>query len=170
MQQRTTERGWREPLPHPDFEHGISGMIDIFVLLHGIPEDCHTENQRNQGITCDKLIDDRISSPHLASSGFCSNPAPSAGRSIIISDQWYNSHDQWCSCPTYQTSIESYVIVMLGMFLQSHYLQFSWFGSGSIIHTICSPTVLNGLVVFKTSLCTPIENTIIIIASWDKKW
>jgi hypothetical protein len=60
--------------------------------------------------------------------------------------------------------------VMLGMFLQSHYLQFSWFGSGSIIHTICSPTVLNGLVVFKTSLCTPIENTIIIIASWDKKW
>jgi hypothetical protein len=94
MQQRTTEPGWREPLQHPDFEHGISGMIDIFVLLHGNLEDCHTENQRKQGLACDKLIDDRISSPHLASSGFCSNPAPSAGRSIIISDQWYNSHDQ----------------------------------------------------------------------------
>jgi hypothetical protein len=114
-------------------------MIDIFVLLHGILEDCHTENQRKQGLACDKLIDDRISSPHLASSGLCSNPAPSAGRSIIISDQWYNSHDQWCSCPTYHTSTESYVIVMLGMFLQSHYLQFSWFGSGSILHTIGSP-------------------------------
>lgn len=118
MQRRTTEPGWREPLQHPAFEHGISGMIDIFVLLHGILEDCHTENQR-QGLACDKLIDDRMSSPHLASSGFCSNPAPSTGRSVIISDQWYNSHDQWCSCPTYHTSTESYVIVMLGMFLQS---------------------------------------------------